>query len=212
MARKLAQKPRKQPRQARSRATVDAILSAAAQVFVKHGYAAGTTDRIAERAGVSIGSLYQYFPNKDALLTALAQRHVDEGFNRIAEILKQAQAAPPPLDVMLREFVGAMIALHENDPELHRVLFEEAPLPKTIKQDIRRREKAFAEKLAALLSQYPQFAHSDVRTVALVLVQTVEALVHENVLHPVDQFSLNDMAEELIRMLGAYLNVAEQPT
>jgi AcrR family transcriptional regulator len=58
--------PRARPSQARSRDTVEALLQAAAQVFECHGYAAGTTNRIAERAGVSIGSLYQYFPNKDA--------------------------------------------------------------------------------------------------------------------------------------------------
>src|SRR5271154_4777544 len=71
--------PRKLPRQQRSEATVESILEAAAQVFERHGYAAGTTNRIAERAGVSIGTLYQYFPNKDAILIALARRHLAEG-------------------------------------------------------------------------------------------------------------------------------------
>lgn len=66
-----AQNPRKQPQQRRSRATVDKILAAAAQVLAEEGDGA-TTDRIAARAGVSIGSLYQYFPNKDALLLELA--------------------------------------------------------------------------------------------------------------------------------------------
>jgi AcrR family transcriptional regulator len=70
--------PRKLPKQERSEATVESILDAAAQVFERHGYAAGTTSRIAERAGVSIGSLYQYFPNKDAILVALVHRHLAE--------------------------------------------------------------------------------------------------------------------------------------
>ena len=68
--------PRKLPRQARSQATVDALLDATAQVLVERGYARTTTNAVAERAGVSVGSLYQYFPNKDALITALQQRHV----------------------------------------------------------------------------------------------------------------------------------------
>src|ERR1700727_158166 len=71
--------PRKAAKQARAQATVDAIVEAAAQVFESLGYAAATTNRIAERAGVSIGSLYQYFPNKDAILVALARRHLAEG-------------------------------------------------------------------------------------------------------------------------------------
>ena len=61
---------RKFPQQSRSQETVEAIVGAATQVFERHGYAAGTTNRIAERAGVSIGPLYQYFPNKDAILVA----------------------------------------------------------------------------------------------------------------------------------------------
>lgn len=60
--------PRRKPRQSRSRATVDAILQATAQVLVRDGYQKATTNRIAERAGVSVGTLYQYFPNKDALV------------------------------------------------------------------------------------------------------------------------------------------------
>jgi AcrR family transcriptional regulator len=66
-----ASQPRRKPVQDRSLATVEAILEAAAQVFERYGYAAGTTNRIAGRAGVAIGSLYQYFRNKDAILVAL---------------------------------------------------------------------------------------------------------------------------------------------
>ena len=65
-------RPRKQPQQSRSRATVEFLLEAAAQVFGERGYLATTTNGIAERAGVSVGSLYQYFPSKDAILLALA--------------------------------------------------------------------------------------------------------------------------------------------
>ena len=71
-------RPRKRPSQARSQRTVDAILKAAAQVFSRRGYAATTTNHIAERAGVSIGSLYEYFPSKDALLAALMEAHIEE--------------------------------------------------------------------------------------------------------------------------------------
>lgn len=71
--------PRKHPTQGRSRETVRAILEGAAQVLEREGYAAATTDRIAERAGVSVGSLYQYFPNKDAILLALGRCHAIEG-------------------------------------------------------------------------------------------------------------------------------------
>lgn len=70
---------RRKPQQARSQKLVGWILHAAAQVFAERGYAGGTTNHIAEKAGVSIGSLYQYFPNKTAILTALALEHLSEG-------------------------------------------------------------------------------------------------------------------------------------
>src|SRR5215471_21205054 len=93
--------PRRAPSQSRSRDTVEAIVEAAAQVFERHGYAAGTTNRIAERAGVSIGSLYQYFPNKDAIVMELARRH-------IAQLDEAASAG--------------LQALVDHDPPLHDAL------------------------------------------------------------------------------------------
>ena len=74
MPRPRAPRPRKTPVQARSQATVDTILDAAARVLVRDGYGAFTTNRVAARAGVSVGSLYQYFPNKEALLAKLKAR------------------------------------------------------------------------------------------------------------------------------------------
>src|SRR3954452_9973154 len=97
MATKTPVKPRRKPSQERSHQTVEAILEAAAQVFERHGYAAGTTNRIAERAGISIGSLYQYFPGRDAILIAIVDRHIDEGAAALAPVLASLETdAPPP--------------------------------------------------------------------------------------------------------------------
>ena len=70
--------PRKQAKQARSHSTVQTILEGAAQVFEALGYEQTTTDKIAERAGVSVGSVYEYYPNKDSLLVALSYCHLAE--------------------------------------------------------------------------------------------------------------------------------------
>ena len=70
--------PRKLPQQERARATIDAILTATARILVKEGFDRASTNRIAEEAGVSVGSLYQYFPGKEALVAALIERHLDE--------------------------------------------------------------------------------------------------------------------------------------
>ena len=77
-----ALQPRKQGKQQRAVVTRQRILDAAAHVLATHGYAAGTTNRVAEAAGVSIGSLYQYFPNKDAILVELATAHVNSARRR----------------------------------------------------------------------------------------------------------------------------------
>jgi AcrR family transcriptional regulator len=80
--------PRRRPAQARSKRKVEWLLEAAARVFRAEGYEA-TTNRIAKVAGVSIGTLYEYFPNKDALLLALAEQHVAEAESGIGTALKE---------------------------------------------------------------------------------------------------------------------------
>src|SRR6185295_18131266 len=107
--------PRKQPLQARSRETVRVILRAAAQVFGSRGYAASTTNHIAERAGVSIGSLYEYFPNKDALLHALLEDHIQEAQAILTAVTPDAGRGSDGLADVVRQYIGAMVALHARD-------------------------------------------------------------------------------------------------
>ncbi|MFD1050789.1 TetR/AcrR family transcriptional regulator, partial [Kibdelosporangium lantanae] len=111
--------PRKQPKQVRGELTRQRILTAAAHVFAEHGYAAGTTNRIAERARVSIGSLYQYYPNKDAILVELVSRHLLEG----EEALRRYQETelPPTIGEALRALVHVAVENHLDDPQLLRV-------------------------------------------------------------------------------------------
>ncbi|KPK16500.1 MAG: hypothetical protein AMJ62_05355 [Myxococcales bacterium SG8_38] len=198
-------KPRKMPTQQRSKATVEAILAAAAQVFRRHGYAATTTDRIAQRAGVSVGSLYQYFPNKDAILVTLAERHIDAGFALVRLLLREALAETPPLAAMLRRFVLAMIVLHEHEPELHRVLFEEAPLPSHVRRRLRERENELASEVSRLLEAHPEACVRSPDVTAYVIVHTVDSLVHSFVLHPPKDIDADMMTNEAVRMLLRHL-------
>jgi len=184
---------------------VEAILVAAAQVFRRNGYATATTDRIAERAGVSIGSLYQYFPNKDAILVALAERHIDAGFALVRELLAEASTGVPEVEPLLRRFVLAMIALHEHERELHRVLFEEAPLPSRVRRQLRKRENEFATEVCALLRAHPGVRMREPEVTAYVLVHTVDALVHNFILHPPAGIDVNSLTEEIVSMLLGHL-------
>lgn len=105
MARAQPKTGRRQPRQARSLDTVEVLLEAAARVFRRQGWRA-TTNRIAAEAGVSVGSLYEYFPNKQALLAALAERHLAVAERAIAAALSDAQS----LRALLAALQGAIVA------------------------------------------------------------------------------------------------------
>ncbi len=202
--RQLELRPRRRPSQARSRETVEAILQAAARVFAVHGYAAGTTNRIAEAAGVSVGSLYEYFPNKDALLVALMEAHVAEGQALLEGAAAAVVARAPRLGAAVRHLVGAMIALHARDRALHRVLFEEAPLPPRVRRQLALAETRIATRLAAYLRDHPEVRVPDPDLAATVLVQTVEALTHKLVVHG-DPAALAAQTDELVALVTAYL-------
>src|SRR5438105_822417 len=114
--------PRKNPRQERSRATVDAILTATARILVAEGYDHASTNRVALAAGVSVGSLYQYFPSKEALVAALIDRHITQMVTVLTTKIDALRDAPLP--AAARELVSAMLQAHKIHPRLHKVLAE----------------------------------------------------------------------------------------
>jgi AcrR family transcriptional regulator len=116
---------RRRPNQRRARQTVDAILEAAIRVLKREGFGAITTNRIAEVAGVSIGSVYQYFPDKRAIFVALHQRHVEE-MDRLVGI-KLVEHANSSLEGLVCGLVEAVVEAHATDPELHELLLTQVP-------------------------------------------------------------------------------------
>src|SRR5262249_40494675 len=106
--------------QARSKDLVEAILAATSRVLVDEGYEKMTTTRVATVAGVSVGSLYQYFPSKEALVAAL----IDDHIAKMLAILTEAAATlyDAPLDQAIRALVRSILLAHAVDPELHAVL------------------------------------------------------------------------------------------
>src|SRR5690349_5880645 len=125
MARKALTSPRKHASQERSRATVDALIEATARILVREGFDEASTTRIAETAGVSVGSLYQYYASKEALVAAVSDRHQ----RRLARIVRAALAdvAGASIETAVRTLVAAAIEAHRLDAALHRVLAEEIP-------------------------------------------------------------------------------------
>lgn len=118
MSRPIPLHPRKSPRQARASATVEAILEAAARILEEDGLPALNTNAVAERAGVSVGSLYQYFPGKQALLAELLRREQAERLAGIAAVL----AAAPGLQEGISALVRGAVAQQAARPRLARVL------------------------------------------------------------------------------------------
>ncbi len=122
-------KARKAPRQARSRATVEAILEAATRILADEGMAGFGTNRVAERAGVSIGSLYQYYPSGDAILTELVRRMRLSMSDRLLNAIETAQGLP--LEEAVPKLLEAALYQYETAPRLTAALEAvEARLPR----------------------------------------------------------------------------------
>ncbi len=210
MPRKKPQNRRRKPSQARSRFTVEQILQGAAQVFEQKGYAAGTTNRIAARAGVSVGTLYQYFPNKDAILTELAMRHMSEAMSKLAGLLGGAPRHADQLDEFLERVFRAMLALHTATPRLHQVLFDETPWPPELRQRMRQATDLMTEQVASLLGAVPDLDLPQPRVTAWLLVEVCEALAHRYVLHHPAGIEEEPYIQQVVLLLGSYLKAGAQ--
>lgn len=123
-------KPRKLPSQARSRATVDAIIQAATYILTKAGWAGLTTNAIAERAGVNISSLYQFFPNKEAVIAEVQRRHAAATRTELREVLARL-SGHPSLHEALTLIVERVVTEHRIAPAVHKAISEE--LPRTLR-------------------------------------------------------------------------------
>lgn len=172
--------PRKHPRQQRSRETVDRILDAAARIFDERGYRATTTNHVAELAGVSIGSLYQYFPNKDALLVALARRHVHAAAEHFAQLLAELRRDPPTIDVVVRTLVSASVDANDST-RLHAVLFADSPRTPELTAEFDRFTEHLVDEIVWHLERTGR-GGSEPRRRAHLVVSAVDAAVHEVVL------------------------------
>jgi AcrR family transcriptional regulator len=198
--------PRKPPVQDRSKRTVGDILAAAAQVFEACGYAAGTTNRIAERAGVSIGTLYQYFPSKEAIAVALLERHIGDTERHLHEWVGHMVAERHGLRAALHDYVEGVLEVHFGHPRLQHILLEETPLPDRVHRALLDAERRSANAVAGFLRQHAEIRRAPLEHAGYMIVQTVESLTHRFAAHPEERIlSRASFVEELVAMLEAYL-------
>ena len=206
MARKPPTKPRKNASQGRSRATVDALIEATARILVREGFDRASTNRIAEVAGVSVGSLYQYYPGKEALVAAVIDRHNQEIMRVVRAAL--AEVASQPIEKAVRRIVAVAIEAHRIDPKLHRVLAEQIPRTGRLEN-----VEAFNRETYALFRAYLEGHNDELRMVdlglaAFVCVTSIEALAHTAVLHRSEKLSdemVETLVDETTRLVVGYL-------
>ncbi len=185
---------------------MERVIAAGARVFAEAGYAATTTNRIASEAGVSVGSLYQYFPNKDAIVTELIRRHVNEGIVEISSRLADPSVQSRTLPERIRIFVGVTVAIHRDSPALHRVLFEEAPHPPDVLQELRKFEIDTVEAVQLLLAEDPEVHVRDVGLAAYLTVTSIESITHRYVSAHPEGFDADALVDELSALVCAYLS------
>ncbi len=206
MARRLRTDPRKTASQSRSRATVDALVEATARILVREGFDKASTNRVAEVAGVSVGSLYQYFPSKEALVAAVIERHSNEIMQTVRGEL--AGIADQPLEQGMGSLIAAAVKAHRVNPRLHRVLAEQIPRVGKLEKIER-----FSRENFVLFRKYLESRRHEVRDIDLdlasfVCVTAIEALTHNAVLHHSKSFSgveMEALVDEGVRLIVGYV-------
>jgi AcrR family transcriptional regulator len=184
---------------------VATILQATARVLVREGYEGANTNRIASAAGISVGSLYQYFPNKEALVAALIERHSEEMWSIFSH--KFEVFAEAPLAVCARELIERDIAAHRVDPKLNRVLMEQVPrvgkleLVNEVARRVTGLVRAYLERHRAELR--PGLVDLDVAS--FIVVKMVEAIGRAAVLERPELLEGDRLVDETTNAVVRYL-------
>ncbi|MFJ4246603.1 TetR family transcriptional regulator [Pseudomonas sp. NPDC089741] len=198
---------RKQPQQARSADLVAAILQAAIQVLTEHGATRFTTARVAEKAGVSIGSLYQYFPNKAAILFRLQSDEWLHTTQMLQRILQQEQ---PPLD-RLRTLVQAFIRSECEEAQMRGALNDAAPLYRDAPEAHEVRAAGRQIFAAFMLELLPHVTDA-IRTAACDLILTTLSSTGKDFsASPRSEQEISVFADALADMFSAYVVSLNQP-
>lgn len=191
---------RKKPQQERSLAMVEALLEAAARVFVKEGYAKATTNRIATAAGVSVGSLYQYFPSKDAIAVELLRRYRDGLVDLVASRLAGVTAAT--FERVVHDLLADLVRAEGINPALHRVLIEQV-----LRTSARAEIVGFEERLEAALGEALRRAGTelpDPELSSFLLVRVVLTAV-QSVVVDRPRYKTPAFVDELTRLVVGYV-------
>jgi AcrR family transcriptional regulator len=204
MPRKIAAAPRKAPRQARAQATVTAILEATIRILEREGMDAATTTRIAEVAGVSVGTLYQYFADRDAILDALQDREFERALALMGEVLSNENLTKSPRET-ITAVVRGLGALYASCPALHRVLVIEG-----LRVIEPARVEAFDLRVVAIIRHFlvatgARVRRGNVEAAAFVAFQAVRAVMLACLLERPPGLDEATLRDELVDLVMRYL-------
>jgi AcrR family transcriptional regulator len=199
---------RRNPRQTRARATMEAIFEATARIIERDGIAALNTNRIAERAGVSIGTLYEYFPHKEAILIAMARQRLAEDERVVRQALIAAEADE---DLSLaRKAIHAMVALHGDRPKVRRAVMA-VHLANGFGSEHARPVQEIAELIVErntrlLGDKAPRLDGARIFVLTRAVIGVIRAAFEERSLLP----GTTSLEDELVRLVEAYLSALQR--
>jgi AcrR family transcriptional regulator len=201
---KLTKTARNRPRQARSRATFEVILDAAIRIFEQEGSEAATTARVAEVAGVSVGTLYQYFANRDAILDALQEREFERATKMMSRVLENPSGVSDRR--IARVVIEELLKLYRSAPALHRVLAVEG-----LRVTPTERVQAFDARIVGAIKAFlvhagPRMRRKDLDAAAFVVYQSVRAAMLAYLIERPPGVNESALVDELSDLVVRYLS------
>jgi len=203
MSRKVPISPRKSPKQSRSRTLVDSAVEAAARVLSKLGYDAASTNRVAEAAGISIGSLYQYFPNKDALMAAVIDRQLADYTTKLEQEFARLPGLSPVrgIEIVIRHLVSAYL----GNRKLLSVIFEQLPRTQRMKNILHARRHGIKLVKGALERNQEILKVKDIDRASYIVVNAVMGVLLTAIIDDQLAMSEEEISTELIEMIQGYV-------
>lgn len=182
---------------------MERILDATADLLADSGYDKLTTNHVAERAGVPVGSIYRYFSSKEGLFIELCDRHTERVITLLDEKIAALGVAPIP--VAVRTFVREMLDLHAEDPALHQVIYANAPL---FEGKVRDLGDEAGMRVAAWLSLHASRVRpADLDVAGFILSRAVEAITHVAVRERPDELESGPLEDEIVALILGYLGI-----
>jgi AcrR family transcriptional regulator len=196
---------RRTPKQARSRQRFDHVLETAAQMFAQHGYEPVTTNAIAEQAGISIGSLYQFFPNKEAILEAIAARYQDEMLSTVV-VPWGDDGQLPPISVVFERVIQGFMQFAATHSAFQTIFVKTSSTPPVAEITGRIHREMVTQVEALITAYFPQADPGWRRLEASIGIGIVKGLMP--LADPPDAIPAPRLAQEIKAALKAHLRSA----